>query len=401
MSTTGTGAAGRWDDGGEAGTWSSAVGNLGGPIDSNNDVREAMAVALPRALQPFLTWLTAKPLDSEKQRVGRPLYHVITAFLSLIVGIVVSSYALWAGGWFLVALPFALIVTTSGMGKLQAVVYHHCAHWTVFKWRPANDWMGNFIAVLLVIKPFEDYRAEHLRHHRAKVQLTDEDEFIQFLTGRLGMQTGMPVDALRRRFLAAMFSPLLHIQFLLGRLSGCFLSADRAHNVRAFAFWLPIVAAVTYLGIWWPFAVVWILPVTVLFQIATALRILCEHRFPDRRTLENRGPEFICDVTIGVFPGTRPPEPGNAKLGAWIVWWAKMLTVHLFCRVFVLVGDASAHDYHHRNPNSPGWANHIYERHKEARSGSSRFPKNYSEYWGLFGAIDSILISMSRTPKNA
>ena len=76
-------------------------------------------------------------------------------------------------------------------------------------------------------------------------------------------------------------------------------------------------------------------------------------------------------------------------------WWARMLTVHLFARVFVLVGDAPAHDFHHRHPGSKKWQNYIYERHKDAVEGCRRYPVNYSECWGLFAAIDQTLVSFA------
>jgi len=72
-----------------------------------------------------------------------------------------------------------------------------------------------------------------------------------------------------------------------------------------------------------------------------------------------------------------------------------MLTVHLFTRVFVLVGDAPCHDYHHRRPASRRWASYIHERQKDCDQGCVGFPANYIDTWGLFEAIDSMLESLS------
>jgi hypothetical protein len=39
----------------------------------------------------------------------------------------------------------------------------------------------------------------------------------------------------------------------------------------------------------------------------------------------------------------------STYLLAWIGWWARMLTTHLFYCVFVVQGPLVVHDYHHRS----------------------------------------------------
>src|SRR3546814_17043271 len=71
--------------------------------------REAMAARLPRAAQPFLTWLTAKTAPGEAYRTRTPTYHVVSAFLWLIAGVVACALILARPGTLLILLPGALI----------------------------------------------------------------------------------------------------------------------------------------------------------------------------------------------------------------------------------------------------------------------------------------------------
>lgn len=365
-----------------------------GPVSSSNHLRQTIADATPRSAQSFLTWLTAKPTSEDIPRPRGPGYHLATALLAVAAGVALSILAFTDAGWWLLLLPFGLILTTSGMGKLQAVIYHHCAHKTVLPRAEWNEWLGEAISVLLLIKRFDTYRREHLQHHRASVQLTDEDEFLQFLQDRLDMKIGEPKAALRRKMLLGLVSPLFHIRCLWGRMKSCFRSGRRNWDIASAIAWLGLLSIVTYLGIWPEFAVIWLFPLVVLFQIATSLRILCEHRFPAPDAMGDRGARFICEVTTGVVAGAPPPRMPTRR--AWIFWWAEMLTIHLFCRVFVLVGDAPAHDHHHRHPQTGDWPNYIHSRQSDADSGNPKFPANYVEYWGLFKAIDNILDTMSQ-----
>ena len=110
----GAATAGGWSNRSNADTSPVARLRVREPVDADNDIREAIGRSGPAFMQPFFTWLTAKPTDAERPRVHSPLYHVVTAYLSLFAGLAASAFTLWAGSWWLVALPFAIVVTTSG-----------------------------------------------------------------------------------------------------------------------------------------------------------------------------------------------------------------------------------------------------------------------------------------------
>jgi fatty acid desaturase len=362
------------------------------------DPRAEMYRRLPGLVQPFLTWLTARPAPGEAAKSRSAHYHVVTAFAALAAGVALSLAMLELGGACLAALPFLLIVSASGMGKLQAVVFHHCAHGTVFRERSTNRRVGEAISILLLMKHFDVYQHEHMLHHSPNKLLTHEDEFTQFIMNLAGLRPGLPKADLRRRVLISFISPFFHLRFLLARFSSCLLSHSTSHNLIGCAAWGGLFYGVWLTGTWTELAVVWLFPVVVLLQIGTALRTLCEHRFPEPEVIEARGKTFVCLATAGVFPGAPVPEQSAATPGgliAWIGWWSEMLTIHLLSRVFVLVGDAPCHDFHHRRPASRRWTDYIHARQKDADSGCPTYPLGYIETWGLFEAIDENLASLS------
>ena len=76
-----------------------------------------------------------------------------------------------------------------------------------------------------------------------------------------------------------------------------------------------------------------------------------------------------------------------------------MLTLQLLVRVFVLVGDAPCHDFHHRRPGKK-WVNYAYARQADMEAGCPGFPRNYADSWGLFAAIDQNFAAMERAPRH-
>lgn len=368
----------------------------------DTDIRAGMHKRLPAFLQPFLTWLTARPAPGEKSRPHTAIFHVVTAFGALGAGVALSLLALHLSGPWLLALPFLLILSSSGMGKLQAVVFHHCAHGTVFRKRETNRLVGETISILLLMKHFDVYQHEHMLHHSPNKLLTHEDEFTQFVMNLAGLRPGLPKPVLWRRVIVSFVSPFFHLRFLLARVSSCLLSHSTVHNLIGWAAWGGLFYLAWLTGAWTEVAVAWLVPVTVLLQIGTALRTLCEHRFPEQEVIDARGKTFVCLATAGVFPGSPVPAQSATSPGgllAWAGWWTSMLTVHLFSRVFVLVGDAPCHDFHHRRPASRRWTDYIHARQKDADTGCQSFPLGYIETWGLIEAIDENLASLSTAGK--
>ena len=363
--------------------------------------REAMAAHLPRAVQPFLTWLTARPAPGEAMPERSPKAFVGGALGWIAAGIVLTVLPFLAElawpAWALV--PLGLLFTSCGLGLFQVVIFHHCSHGTVFSTRPRNRQAGRLISALLLFKRFDDYQREHMLHHSPNKLLTEEDEFADFVFGLCGLEAGLPKRELWRRVLAAVVSPAFHARFLIRRVQKSLFTGDTAHDWPGRVFWASAIALTLATGTFDLFLLAWVLPVTVLLQIATIGRIIVEHSFPEADVIHARGRELVCHASTGVFPGSMPPAGHPVAVGgvmAWAGWWAEMLTWQLFVRLFVLVGDAPCHDYHHRKPATKKWTSYIHARQQDLESGTGCLA-GYSESWGLVRAMDRSLASLAAT----
>lgn len=356
-------------------------------------IRSSM-LRLPACLQRMLTWVTTVPiLGQDVKRTS--FYQTITAFLSLITGLLGSMIILKEN--FYLFLPFSLLITVSGMRKLQVVIYHHCSHGSVFHSRLANAILGEMISILLVIKDFRTYKQDHMAHHNSKKLLTTEDETSQDLA-EIGLMPGVPKHILWQRLILSFVSPFAQVRSFLNRIRLCFLSLHLIHNLCAIAFWASIISIIYYFKFLSIFIIVWIFPLTFLYHISRILRLLAEHKWPAQEIMRSRGLLFICVTTIAVFNGEALPGKTGRVLYDYYqisLWAVRMIFIHLFARVFVLVGDTPCHDYHHRRPSSREWSSYIDARQKDKMTGCLGYPINYSEVWGLFNAIDNNLQSLS------
>ena len=367
------------------------------------DPRAHMAARIPTILQPFLTWLTAKPAPEEAVTEQPAIRFVTVALLWLLGGCAMTSASLllhqeWMAFW--AFLPIGLIATSCGLGIFQVVIFHHCSHGTVFRTREYNRRAGRLISALLLFKRFDDYQREHMLHHSPKKLLTDEDEFAGFVLGMCGLEPGMSKQMLWRRVIICLFSPMFHMRFLMRRVKASLFTGDQAHDYFGRVVWSAIVITAVSTNTLLEFSIAWVLPLTILLQIATVLRILCEHRFPEAELMDTRDRSFVCHATAGVFPGSFPPEADASRLAGfllWTKWWCILLTWHLFVRLFVLVGDAPCHDFHHRRPASRRWTSYIHARQQDIDANSPGFATGYSENWGLLTAIDHNLNSLALT----
>jgi fatty acid desaturase len=376
------------------------------PFDppARTDPRADMAVRLPAAVQPFLTWLTAKPAPCESPKARKPGFYVTAALAATLGGCALSAFVMLSLSihtvlaWIL--LPIGLLATSSGLGLFQVVIFHHCSHGAVFKTQKRNRLAGRLISAILLFKFFDSYRHEHMVHHNPAKLFTLEDEFTDFIVNICHFSSALTRGRLWRELVILLVSPVFHGQFMVKRIRGSLMSKNRLHNLLGITFWTLLILGSLAAHVFLVVEVAWVLPVTVLLQIATVFRILCEHRVPAIEIIKAGGPALVSHGTAAVFAGAPLPAKGLAlerAAAAWTLWWLNMLTVQLFVRIFVLVGDAPCHDFHHRRP-ARKWTNYIHARQSDQDTGCCDYPVNYFETWGLFRAIDENFKALAAAP---
>ncbi|WP_204150623.1 hypothetical protein [Leptolyngbya sp. CCY15150] len=357
---------------------------------------------LPDWLQPLLTIVTAKPYTGEMVRFRRtPLQHLAGAVVSTILGISISSLGMMLGAGGVSLVPIGWGLTVHGTHKLYLTLRHACAHYTVTGHRRLDDAIGNAISVLTLSLNHRAYQRRYLQVHHAARLLKPGDGTYDFLIQTAGLRPGKSLSWLWRKVILTLISPRIHLRRLLDRLSGCFFSDDWVHNLVALVWWGLVTTVVTLGQVWLPFLVVWGIPITVLFNVVTALRLFVEHRWPHPQYRNARHRRALAEMTAAIFFGEATPEfsgaePGWVRVYRWALWWGRLLGYHLPARALVLTGDAPCHDYHHRHPSSRDWSNASVARQQDLEAGCPGWPISYLENWGLCAAIQDSLMSLSR-----
>ncbi|MCV9947653.1 fatty acid desaturase [Rhizobium sp. BT-175] len=353
--------------------------------------RETMVV-LPRFLQPFLTWVTGMPFAGQRQIIRwTPWTLVLCTVCEIALGVVVGAAALSHSVMLAICLlPVSWILTTGGIRMFFVVIEHTCTHHIFSRTRWVNEAVAEIISVVFWTQHYAAFKSEHATHHRVTRMAADPDT--HFLN-EWGFAAGMPKEAVIRKILATLVSPKYHIVTFLERLKYS-ISGARIKKLASPLFVIGMVFVVYQLDILMYWLILWILPVTILFQCSMLLNILTEHRWP-----QDAAKRDLQEVCYGRFCGEPTPDtdglPFHSRALLWGKWWFRLVFIFLPYRLFVLVGDEPHHDFHHRQPNSD-WANASYARHEAlARSRTDKYGE-YTDEWGSL--LDHIYASSS--PRN-
>lgn len=358
--------------------------------DSDNP-RETMR-GLPRTVQPWLTWLTGKPLQNEKPTGHTPTHHLWTALATLTFGWLLCMASLRYYTVKVVPLWFlGCLLLVSGTRQLQLMIVHQCAHGTISSNRRINIAIGTLLSTLLIIEPFAGYRRRHLHDHHSKNLMTDADPTVRFLIDLVGLRPHMTVRRLWVTMLRSLFSPLFHLRVVSRRLLSQF--RDSLLQGVLSGLWLAVLAFITYQASIATMAFTWLIPLTVAYNISSCLRLCSEHRWPVAPAGSARDRAWYASLSTGIFVGEPLP---TGTVWAQVVWALRMSTIHLATRLFVLVGDTPCHDYHHRYPTSRDWPNYAFAREANRKKAATGWPE-YNEVWGLLPAISASFKTMSQT----
>ncbi len=181
--------------------------------------------------------------------------------------------------------PVTLIVAVMVIGARQlglAILMHDAAHAALHKDIQVNDWVAAWLCGAPVGASLQNYRPYHLTHHKFAQQPEDPD---------LGLSAPFPITptSLRRK----MVRDLTGQTFFKQRIKPT-IDAYRTRKAKGLShgqvadglwtFWGRFViangvmlAALTLMGLWWAYPVLWLLPMATWYPLVTRLRNIAEH----------------------------------------------------------------------------------------------------------------------------
>lgn len=353
-------------------------------------------MVLPRILQGLLTALTGKPFWGQKPWNMTPTHHIVSATLSMLVGVLCSSFAILRGGTWLLALLPGWMATVHGMRNLRQMIFHQSGHTNLYGRGNLDAMIGRIISTFLVVEGFDRYRHEHVFDHHASRHMTLHDPTVKALLITVGLRPGMSRREQWHMLLRTLVSPSFHSRYLVARFCSHFRFASFHQKAISLTFLAALFSAVTVTHAWVLFLLVWIVPLTMLYQTCSVLRLAAKHVFPTLGGARS-GRTHFASLTNAVFLGEAVPTSGtsNRRMAvAWCRWVLRMVFVHFPSRYLVMTGDTVVHDYHHRHPRSSNWANYIFARQDDLMTGHPGWPP-YTAVWGLVPAINKVFDSIT------
>lgn len=369
--------------------------------------RDSLNVGLLRhpVLQGILTWIIAIPHSGQTLRRRHRLENLLTALIALAIGLILCQQALASPK----SLALTLLLLTVGYGHtvyalrcLRLPNYHNCTHGDLTK-NPKLDYaIGLLLGALLWAPPISAYTRQHAAgpgktHHKwSHLLVPGEDSFETIRS--YGFRPGAPNHENWRHLWLLILNPLFYLRRLAVSLRGAFGSGPAKERAFSLAFWAFILTLVIHHHALLAFAIIWLVPRVIFYEIAQLLRVLVEHYFP-LNPPGGRTPADFRTMTRAIFAAEPAPvvEPSDGSLSvhlAWLKWALRMAFLHLPARFWVLTGDTPCHDLHHARPGAD-WANYEMERQRLAESG---YPLRGN--WGLGRAIDDFFSSLARQPSS-
>lgn len=213
-------------------------------------------------------FLAAVPADLRErmvERSDRPGLRHLAGHLGLVVGVGALIAAGVPGWWLLLPVQGVLII-------FLFTLEHEATHRTPFRTVWLNDWVGRLCGLLLVL-PFEWFRAFHMAHHRW-TNLPGKDPELAgpkpaTRAAWLWHVSGLPYWIAEVRLMA---------RLVAGRVEDDFVAEGAKARAVAEARGMAVVYAATGLSLVWTDVVLWIWLVPVLLgQPFLRLYLLAEH----------------------------------------------------------------------------------------------------------------------------
>lgn len=365
------------------------------------NIRESY-LFMPRWAQPFLTWLTGKPLSNQKPLlVLGSCFHFLCPMFMVLLGIACVVWINDVGTITtrILLIPLLWVIIVSGARKLALTVRHQCVHHQFTGIKTLDIFLAELATSVLCSQDAISYKTDHARlHHRLNLLGTLEDPHVKTLH-KYGFIPGLSKAVLWRHLLLTLVSPVFHYRYTLDRIKYNFIKPHWWRIALSILFW---VCFLTLLALSqhpiMNFILAYAIPIVIFYNISAILEILSEHpltiwmsevEVSDKSAYSYKAWAIMC--------GSKIPEKGLrgfTQYASWTVWFVRMLG-HLLVRCTVLCGDLSAHDLHHRKPGQYDWRISIYERQRDIDLDNGE--PEYRDIWGFITAIDAVLASYGAT----
>jgi fatty acid desaturase len=240
----------------------------------------------------FLSGLPADLREAMTARSDGPgLWH-LAGHLGAILGLGALIATGVPGWWLLLPVQGVLIV-------FLFTLEHEATHRTPFRTVWLNDWAGRLAGVLLVL-PFEWFRAFHMAHHRW-TNLPGKDPELAGSTPATWAEwvwhvSGLPYWWSELRLMA---------RLIAGRVTEDFVAEGAKGRVVAEARWMMVLYGLAGASLFWTPLLLWVWVVPVLLgQPALRLYLLAEHG--------------DCPEVVNMFENTRTTF--TTKGMRWLAW---------------------------------------------------------------------------------
>ncbi len=163
-----------------------------------------------------------------------------------------------------------------------AILMHEAAHGGLHTNRRINDWVGKWLCAAPIGSSLAQYRPYHLQHHKFTQQDEDPDLILSapFPITRRSLRRKIVRDLTGQTFLKQRRNQFANALGLGIRAQKG--AENRSQSAREAVgpmvlTNLLLLAALTALGAWWAYFVVWLLPMATWFMMVTRIRNIAEH----------------------------------------------------------------------------------------------------------------------------
>ena len=221
--------------------------------------------------------LTINPSQLKPLFKKRPYIHVMAMIFDWIV-IFATIYLCnlyFHPAWYVLA----VIVIGARMHAL-AILMHDATHYQFLKNRKWNDVLTNWLTMYPLFTSIEQYRQNHLRHHR-HLNTEDDPDWVSKLGKRAFTFPKTKMDfMLRTLSYLSLYQGISDAIWFLKRFSPEAKSerkSEKAKPIARISFYLVLIIILTIGGYWKLFLLYWVVPYLSTFFMFQYIRSVAEH----------------------------------------------------------------------------------------------------------------------------